>query len=316
MLFRSVEEQSFDAWGRNRNVTNWSYDNISATSLLFRGYTGHEMLHEFGLINMNGRMYDPVLGRMLSPDNYVQSPFMPQNYNRYSYCWNNPLMFTDPDGEIVTLIIGAVIGAYFGGMRATMQGESFGYGAWRGALVGAVGGALSLVGGGTFAANVAWGMGEGALTGGLDAALWGNDIGKGMLWGAVMGGAFASVTSGIESYGNYKEGYGFSTDVGRFNKYVNEGDYQGALDFWSYKYDLPSMHVGEKCYTNIRTGEISISKNAFDKSPKAARLAIAHESGHYYDDIVVSINETIGDKNTPPSFSVELSPRADMKFST
>jgi RHS repeat-associated protein len=51
-----------------------------------------------GLINMNGRMYDPLLGRMLSPDNYVQSPGFTQSYNRYSYCLNNPLKYTDPTG--------------------------------------------------------------------------------------------------------------------------------------------------------------------------------------------------------------------------
>lgn len=52
-----VEEQSFDAYGRNRNVEDWTYSNISATSLLFRGYTGHEMLPEFGLINMFSEDY-------------------------------------------------------------------------------------------------------------------------------------------------------------------------------------------------------------------------------------------------------------------
>lgn len=44
-------------------------------------------------------MYDPFLGRMLSPDNYVQAAGNTQNYNRYSYCLNNPLKFTDPSGD-------------------------------------------------------------------------------------------------------------------------------------------------------------------------------------------------------------------------
>ena len=47
---------------------------------------------------MNGRMYDPVIGRVLSPDNYVQDPTNTQSYNRYSYCLNNPLRYTDPSG--------------------------------------------------------------------------------------------------------------------------------------------------------------------------------------------------------------------------
>jgi len=108
-----VEEQSFDPWGRIRNPNTWEYDNAQPISLLFRGYTGHEMLPEFGLVNMNGRMYDPVLGRMLSPDNYVQDPFFPQNYNRYAYCWNNPLKYTDPTGDFIWAIAAfIVVGGY------------------------------------------------------------------------------------------------------------------------------------------------------------------------------------------------------------
>ena len=64
-----------------------------------RGYTGHEHLNYFGFINMNGRMYGYSSGRMFSPDNYVQAPDFTQSYNRYSYCWNNPLKYTDPSGE-------------------------------------------------------------------------------------------------------------------------------------------------------------------------------------------------------------------------
>ena len=92
------EELNFDSWGNRRNATNWTYNNVPTSFLFDRGYTGHEMLDIFGLINMNGRVYDPKLGRMLSPDLIVQSPDFTQSYNRYSYCMNNPLMFTDPSG--------------------------------------------------------------------------------------------------------------------------------------------------------------------------------------------------------------------------
>ncbi|MGB8490345.1 MAG: RHS repeat-associated core domain-containing protein [Bacteroidales bacterium] len=63
-----------------------------------RGFTGHEHLDQFGLINMNGRVYDPLTAMFLSPDNFIQSPDFTQNFNRYSYCLNNPLVFTDPSG--------------------------------------------------------------------------------------------------------------------------------------------------------------------------------------------------------------------------
>ncbi len=94
-----VEEQSFDAWGRRRNPNNWTYTGIAGSFKFNRGFTSHEHLDKFGLINMNGRIYDPVLARFLSPDNFVQAPTYTQSFNRYSYCLNNPLKYTDPSGE-------------------------------------------------------------------------------------------------------------------------------------------------------------------------------------------------------------------------
>ena len=79
----SAEKDLYDAGGRRRNPDSWSYESITALSLIDRGFTGHEYLDEFGLINMNGRVYDPILGRFLSPDNFVQSPDFTQSINRY-----------------------------------------------------------------------------------------------------------------------------------------------------------------------------------------------------------------------------------------
>lgn len=50
---------------------------------------------------MNGRLYDPLVGRFLSPDNYVQAPDYSQSFNRYGYCLNNPLRYTDPSGDFL-----------------------------------------------------------------------------------------------------------------------------------------------------------------------------------------------------------------------
>ena len=63
------------------------------------GYTGHEHLTWCGLVNMNARLYDPALGRFLSPDPEVQQPEGTQGFNRYTYCLNNPLRYVDLDGE-------------------------------------------------------------------------------------------------------------------------------------------------------------------------------------------------------------------------
>ena len=88
----SVFDARYDVWG-NQTVTKNQVG-------FRRGYTGHEMLPEFRLINMNGRMYDPVISRFLSPDNYVQFDNFSQSFNRYSYCLNNPLKYNDPSGEL------------------------------------------------------------------------------------------------------------------------------------------------------------------------------------------------------------------------
>jgi RHS repeat-associated protein len=101
-----VAEYSFDAWGRMRNPSTWVNYTPGSEPALFvagRGYTGHEHLPWFNLINMNGRVYDPLIAMFLSPDNYVQNPGSTQSYNRYGYCLNNPLKYSDPSGMLVKM---------------------------------------------------------------------------------------------------------------------------------------------------------------------------------------------------------------------
>lgn len=95
-----VQELSYDAWGRRRDPATWECYAL-ATGAQARnpwGFTGHEHIDLFGLVNMDGRMYDPFTGRFLSPDPYVQAPDFTQGLNRYTYCLNNPLSLTDPTG--------------------------------------------------------------------------------------------------------------------------------------------------------------------------------------------------------------------------
>lgn len=54
-----------------------------------------------GIIHMNGRVYSPSLGRILSPDPMTQTPSNAQNYNRYAYAFNNPLKYVDSTGHII-----------------------------------------------------------------------------------------------------------------------------------------------------------------------------------------------------------------------
>lgn len=182
-------EQNFDAWGRNRDVVTWNYVPTSLTPprplWLYRGYTGHEHLEEFGIVNMNGRLYDPLVSRMFSPDNYVQMPDNLQNYNRYSYVLNNPLSYTDPSGEIIwaPILIGAAIG---GVMNVGVQ-------AWNGNIDSGLD-VLAAFGIGALAGGV------GAATGGM--ALAGSGLSGGFAAGAFVGGVGGGASGIIAGTGN------------------------------------------------------------------------------------------------------------------
>lgn len=93
----TIQELAYDAWGRLRNpVTHEVYSPGQEPELfLGRGFTGHEHLPWYGLINMNARLYDPALGRFLSPDPILFEPDNSQSYNSYTYCLNNPLRYVD-----------------------------------------------------------------------------------------------------------------------------------------------------------------------------------------------------------------------------
>ncbi|AZA47444.1 hypothetical protein EG346_04265 [Chryseobacterium carnipullorum] len=83
---------------------------IDTTSLLVeRGYTSHEHFAEVGIIHMNGRLYDPLLRRFLNADENIQDPTNTQNYNKYGYVLNNPLMYNDPSGEFAFAVLVAVM---------------------------------------------------------------------------------------------------------------------------------------------------------------------------------------------------------------
>ncbi len=97
---------SFDPFGGRREET-WGSDILAASMATIlakederyaRGFTDHEMLNRTGFVHMNGRVYDPRLGRFVSPDPIVQFPTFSQSYNRYSYVLNSPLSYTDPSG--------------------------------------------------------------------------------------------------------------------------------------------------------------------------------------------------------------------------
>ncbi|MBE8726458.1 FG-GAP-like repeat-containing protein [Flavobacterium hungaricum] len=95
-----IEKRLYDAWGSIIQVQDGSGSILSGLTVIDRGYTGHEHLQTTGLINMNARLYDPKIHRFLQVDNYIQDLTDTQNYNPYGYVLNNPLLYTDPSGNL------------------------------------------------------------------------------------------------------------------------------------------------------------------------------------------------------------------------
>ena len=118
-----LERMAYDAWGRRQRDTGRVDPDIDPANGN-RGFTGHEHLDELGLIHMNGRVYDPFLGRFLSADSVIEAPQLLQSYNRYSYVLNNPLKYTDPSGHCIWDFCIAEIAAFIVGYELTQHGNS------------------------------------------------------------------------------------------------------------------------------------------------------------------------------------------------
>jgi RHS repeat-associated protein len=198
-----LARESFGPFGERRG-SNWQGTPSAGDKVVFgdvtrRGFTGHEMLDAVGLVNMNGRVYDPRIGRFLSADPVIQTLGLSQALNPYSYVMNSPLSLIDPSGfswlskafhsignflknywRPIVAIVAAVVSF---GYLAPMASGWFFSSSYACLVPGAVTAA-----GATFAGAV-----SGALAGGI-AGGW-----KGALAGAITGGLLASISA---TYGN------------------------------------------------------------------------------------------------------------------
>jgi|GEM_PF-3106392 len=93
-------------------------------------FTGKEFDSGIGLYYFEARYYNPQTFVFTQADSIIPDLYNPQSLNRYSYCYNNPLKYEDPDGHapiIATAFAGAVIGgALFGGIEAYKQIQATG----------------------------------------------------------------------------------------------------------------------------------------------------------------------------------------------
>ena len=267
-----VEARHFDAWGKVLSITDGNGNKLDKL-LLDRGYTGHEYLASVGLIHCNGRLYDPALHRFLQPDNFVQDPFNTQNFNRYGYCLNNPLKYTDPNGEIIwaAVIVGAIIGATSYATSAAMNNswswEKFAWSTLGGAVMGAIGGssvATSLTGDSivngfiTGASSVlmpSYNVSIGDFSIGLSLAVaYGNAAGMGVNLGAGYQSGNFSISGGVGlmGYSNYN-GFGNNSFETRYSAMASWDDgktgFSLGTNFWGGDFKqrttIAGIHIGD-----------------------------------------------------------------------
>lgn len=256
----SLEEYAYDAWGNRVNPITWQPD-TRTSFIINRGYTGHEHLDMFNLINMNGRVYDPVISRFISPDNYIQAASNSQSYNRYSYCMNNPLMYTDPSGEkwwhwliggglsgggIPSLYLAKGIGhattSWLDGVIDGMDGVAFNGSSWREA---------------DSRAQNSW-----KISKGLFIADEGSDWDK--FWQVLSRHTWQQPMTEVGNlYAHFSNNYG-SVDVEYFH---------GATVLSHRNYDDgDGMSIG---------GYINLSKKKFDEGLDYNNSTLLHEYGHF-----------------------------------
>jgi RHS repeat-associated protein len=305
-----VAEQNFDAWGRKRNPTTWQYTSVpSVPSWLYRGYTGHEHLPRFALINMNGRMYDPVQGRMLSADNYVPDAFSSQGYNRYTYAMNNPLVYTDPDGNFPWLAV-AIVAAAFGtgntvvhairgdinnfgdGLKYFFQGAAVGAAVATGVsfglgvpVLGTIIKTAGFIQGGATALSIASGIGQGIFSGDWSALRNAGQIFAGNFYLDENKSFFGGVWEGISRHSwqliQTTIGYSFSQLRNTFGG-VDQVEFFGGATF-SFGTNRPGaewgVSIGSFINARLNDGNVNVLNSPL----------LMHEYGHYIQSQKIGI---------------------------
>lgn len=214
-----LSRESFTPFGERRG-SNWqglpsAGDKAVFADVTRRGFTGHEMLDAVGLVHMNGRVYDPRLGRFLSTDPIIQTISLSQALNPFSYVMNNPLTLIDPSGYSWLSSLFKSIGRFLKKWGGTIISIGFAMAGlpFIGALVSSV--FSTAVNGGnfgsfltSFAIGMAAGLVAGPVAGGASRVLGltGGSIGTQIFRGALAGGIAGGLTSSV-SGGSFWAGF-------------------------------------------------------------------------------------------------------------
>lgn len=338
----------FDAWGRKQVIDTGNYvstlsvfSSLTLTQLLDitpRGFTGHESVDHADIIHMNGRIYDPTLGRFLQADPHIQAPKNSQSYNRYSYVLNNPMSMADPSGYFFKKlfkaiadipILNAVISVAFaiycqaclvaynamstyaitGSLKAAFTSGIAsaimpGGGSFGNIVASAViGGLSSKLQGGNFGHGF-WAAGVGAAMGGAARGIK-NPIGK-VLVSAVVGGTISKITGGKFANGAYSAAFAAALTADWSSKPVDPQAAQRA-EMSAKAYDGKiGDKVGDYTLANVHSDDTGLRAALFiDKSGNSV-LAFAGTDFTSLADWKANILQGMGIESTQYTNAIEL----------
>jgi RHS repeat-associated protein len=289
-------------------------------------YTGQTLDEETGLYYYGARYYDPELARFIQADSTVPDPEFSQAYNRYAYCYNNPLKFSDPTGQepltIVALIAMAVkaalVSAYVSMGVAAMTGGDVGHAfitGLVGGFCGALGGVIGAVAGGAWGALITGGDPmQGALSAGVAAGVQvclgfsptpsGGDISTGQYLqelalstasGAIGGGVTAEILGG-----NFGQGAAYGA-AGAAAGYIVASALEGAPDEGDPQNDDP-LPVSE---FNPEARSYALSVGELSGGPVMSEHWIGYADALPHstaDEGIIAHESIVGNLKPPPGF--------------
>ncbi len=177
----------YDPWGEREDLIKGSKRPVKpgqAIGSFDRGFTGHRHLEGLDLVHMNGRVFDPTIGRFTSAYPTIQFPLLIKNYDRYSYAANNPLRYIDHNGfSLLGDLWKAVTTPFKKAFHWVEQN-------WKTIVIVVVAVVITVASYGTLG-PVAAGMLAGAASGALGAWFYGGNVFEGAFIGAVFGGLSA-----------------------------------------------------------------------------------------------------------------------------
>jgi RHS repeat-associated protein len=261
-------------------------------------FLGHRLDVSDGLIYMRARYYVPAMGRFITSDTIIASPYNPQTLNRYAYCDNNPINFIDPLGNWklrnflkstvqVTAIVAAVAmgpGAGFmayaalGGITAAAttaltSGANLGDVMKAGAIGFAAGGVAGAV-----ASGVTGAVGSGS------SSLFGAGVGEFM--SAVAGGAAGGYAAGFTAAELYGGSFSESNRIGTKGALIG-GAMAGAGKLFEYAYTgmrggPPDPRPGAK----LANGTYDVDANPYHQPPFEKNVFGLHKqlTGNFWQD--------------------------------